>query len=254
MAPETKQAQDRRAFTRVPHNARAVISTGCGEVEATVVDLSVAGLQLKVRSVLDRGEFVRVRLPLSPGDEGSWVDPDALVVRTQPSSTYGCSTVGLSFLALPPAVLQRLSDRVAETLAAEHASNEATSPPNPPAPAADPGAAKPALEKAQPRAKSAPQAAQRDARPSKPSEAPHPAPAPSGHRPASTRSEAGTTPGIAQVLARFFGRRNNAKSPPPGRPAPASPPVAPTSRAELRDLFRSAVSSVKSEDAKRSKR
>lgn len=241
-----KRSLDRRAFTRVPHTARAVVSTGDGEVEAKVVDLSVAGLQLEVRSTLERGEFVRVRLPLSPGDETSWVDPDALVVRTEPSPIYGCSRVGLSFLAVSPAVLQRLSDRVAQALAEEDASTDS---PAPAAPAAEAGAHRPAPKKNPSPAMSASRAAQPRNRQPNASKPPHRAP------PSAAANGPTKKPGIVETLARLFSRRAKAASEPNKPPvAPSSTADAPASRAEVRDLFRSAVASVKGEDTKPGKR
>lgn len=253
MAPAQKQALDRRAFTRVPHPARAVFSTGRGELEATVVDLSVGGVQLEVRGALEPGEFVRVRLPLSPGDETSWVDPGALVARSRTHGHGGACTVGLSFLGLSPAVLRRLSNRVAEGLSAKHAIAGARA-----AQRAEPGTTNRAPKKMPASAKSAPRDAQRITATTGSEPLNHSAPAPSANEPPGGPDKRSRSSGVAQILARLFGRRSPRESPANGRALPLHAPTEvaanQTSQAELRDLFRSAVASVKNEDAKSRKR
>jgi len=120
----------------------------------------------------------------------------ALVVRTGPSTTDGCTRVGLSFLPLPAAVLQRLSGLVAAHVADEDASNEAPSTPATAAQAADPRAKSSAVRANQPGAKMGQRATQRDAPKPSPSGAPHPAPSPAANEPTKT-------PRFAQTLARF---------------------------------------------------
>lgn len=265
MVPRNKQAHDRRAFARVSHDTPAVISTARGEVEATVIDISVAGLQLEFRGPLDSGEFVRVRFPVVRGEQSSWIDPDAIVVRTVPDPTTGHNKVGLSFLALAPAVLQRLSDRVAEVLAEEQRSDEAPSPLAPAAHPAGPGATKPGSNKPWPRAKPRAQAAQASASKTglsvgeqRPPNPPHPAPSATANGLTTARPGGAKPTGIAQTLARLFGLRGETKTPAPKltgpeRPAPSMPGSQP-SPAELRDLFRSAVVSVQSDEKKTRKR
>lgn len=240
MASPDKQALDRRAFARAPLGTRAVITTGRGEVAANVVDISVAGLRLEVATPLHRGEFVRIRMPLCPEEDGCWIDPDALVVRSEPDLVTGGSKVGLSFVDLPSTTLRMLSKRVAKSLGEERASNDAPLAHAPAAPAADPRASR-----------------TRDHKPTPASQEPSPPPRPAAGadseqiglepmpHPAPADSEAPKPTSFGRLLARLFGRRR-APDPPPEPPAepPTAAPEAPLSRAELRDLFRSAVADV----------
>jgi|GEM_PF-2394638 len=116
MAPRKKPGIERRAFERVPHNTRAVLSTGRGELVADVLDVSVGGIGMEVSGPVHSGEFVRVRLPLRPTEDAEWIDPDALVVRAAPNPATGKNSVGLSFFGLPPVTLQLIADRVSASL------------------------------------------------------------------------------------------------------------------------------------------
>ncbi len=142
MATTNTPNAERRAFERVPHHARAILSTGQGEVQAAVLDMSVGGLGLRTSGPVRCGEFVRVRLPLDPGDGRDWVDPDAVVVRVVPNPDTGMSTVGLAFCELSERIREQLADRVSASHLAAAARARACSSGrvSPTAPAPGPGA------------------------------------------------------------------------------------------------------------------
>ncbi|MCR9160278.1 MAG: PilZ domain-containing protein [Nannocystaceae bacterium] len=104
------EGPERRTHARVLHTARAVLSTGRGEFVGDVVDLSVGGLAVNLAANVRPGEFVRVRLPLQPGDDTQWIDPDAVVVRVAEGPGY--RTVGLSFHGLACGLREQLAEHV----------------------------------------------------------------------------------------------------------------------------------------------
>lgn len=117
MAPPSQPSSDRRAFSRVPHRVRAVLSTRHGEVTAEVVDLSVGGLGVEITGELRNNDFVRILLPLAPDDDSSeWVDPDALVTGVHGTTASGQTRLGLSFFQMPKATLRRIAAIVAKRL------------------------------------------------------------------------------------------------------------------------------------------
>jgi hypothetical protein len=85
-------------------------------VPADIVDVSVAGIQLRTRRPLRQGEFVRVRMSLGDALAPTLVDPDALVVRVQAGPRPGRLAVGLAFYDLPPSTLAMLYDQIASYL------------------------------------------------------------------------------------------------------------------------------------------
>ena len=92
------------------HAGHTVLCTARDELSADVVDLSMGGICLFVRGVVRKGEFVRIRAPFS-GLES--VELHAVVVRAHPTELPDHTVVGLSFLALPEAVVSRLAASVA---------------------------------------------------------------------------------------------------------------------------------------------
>ena len=205
MASRMKPAAERRAYDRVPHSARAVISTAHGELAANVVDLSAGGLGVETTHPLVPGEFVRVRLPLGSDDGEVWVDPDALVVRVEPRPIHGKTRAGLSFYDLPADTLRRLVDSMSP---ARRAPTPEPMRPLPPRARADPAAERQAL---------------RDAV----------RPPPSGFLTV-----------LANFFRRRAVSAHRERTRPEPSKAPPAAPTPPAARGELRDLFRSALDDV----------
>ncbi len=104
---------NRRAFVRAPHGGKAVVATARGDVRGKILDVSVAGAGLEVPGTFQCGDFVRLRLqvPSADGRTETWIDPDGLVVRVEPTP-MGASIVGLSFVGVPSGGLELLSSFV----------------------------------------------------------------------------------------------------------------------------------------------
>lgn len=116
MHAQLAPATERRAFVRVPLSGHATVATGRGEIAADIVDVSVSGLQLRTRTWLRPGEFVRVQMSLGDDEAETLVDPDALVVRVDPAPVPGRLSVGLAFYDLAPNTLALLYDQIASHL------------------------------------------------------------------------------------------------------------------------------------------
>ncbi|MGH1347017.1 MAG: PilZ domain-containing protein [Nannocystales bacterium] len=223
MVPPSQPTSERRAFVRVPHRVRAILSTRLGEVAAEVVDLSEGGVGVEISGELRSSDFVRVLLPLAPGDDSSeWVDPDALVARVHGVTGSGRRRIGLSFFQLPADTLRRIAACVASGLQAM------------PKPAPSPNRRRPA-----PAATTPPPSSKAITR-----ELPKPGPAPQ-RATALPRRKASPAPktGSARQSAPA-----EAQTPPAAKPTPApkTPPlhIPRTSARELRDLFHEALASL----------
>ena len=77
-----------------------------------MLDVSVGGAGLELPGRVSAGDFVRLRMQVPVDGVGTWIDPDALVVRVE-QTPMGASIVGLTFVGVPSAGLKVLSNYIA---------------------------------------------------------------------------------------------------------------------------------------------